>query len=123
MKTITLLFLAAALAFAADISGKWQFNVDTDMGSGSPTFTFKQDGESLTGAYSGALGEAKVTGKVNGDKVEFWFDASPGGETITVRYAGVVDGNKMKGTVDLGGQAKGTFTAEKQASQASVQQR
>jgi hypothetical protein len=114
MKTIALLFLTAALALAADISGKWRFNVETDMGSGSPTFTFKQDGDSLTGTYSGAFGEANVTGKVNGDKVEFWFDASPGGEKITIKYAGVVEENKMKGTVDLGGQAKGTFTAEKE---------
>ncbi len=114
MKPLLLLFVTSMLAFAADLTGTWNFNVDTDMGSGSPTFTFKQEGSKLTGSYSGALGEAPVTGKVDGEKVEFSFDVSPSGDKLTVKYAGTLEGEtKMKGNVDLGGQAHGTFTATK----------
>lgn len=109
MRTILAFLLSAAMAFAADISGNWNFNVVLDAGSGSPTFEFKQVGENLTGLYKGQFGEAKVTGTVKGDKVEFTF----GGDAGTVKYSGTVDGNKMKGTVDYGDVGKGTFTATK----------
>jgi len=110
MKTILVLLLSAALGFAADISGKWTFNVVLDAGSGSPTFEFKQTGEKLTGTYHGQFGEAQLSGTVKGDRIEFSF----GGQLGTVVYSGTLEGaNKMKGTCDYGGQAKGTFTASK----------
>jgi hypothetical protein len=110
MKTLVLFFALAALALAADISGKWSFEVVLDAGSGSPTFEFTQSGETLTGMYHGQFGEAKVTGTVKGDKVEFGF----GGDAGSVKYSGtIVDGKTMKGTVDYGETGKGTFTAKK----------
>lgn len=114
MKRLLLFLAAAALAFAADITGTWNFNVETDMGSGTPTMTFKQEGTALTGTYKGQLGEAPLHGTVEGNKVEFSFEVSPTGDKITIKYAGTLDGNTMKGTVDLAGQATGKFTATKQ---------
>jgi len=49
-----------AQAAKVDVTGKWAFNVETAAGSGTPTITFTQDGEKLTGKYSGQLGEAVV---------------------------------------------------------------
>jgi hypothetical protein len=110
MKTLVLLFAMAAMALAADISGKWTFDVVLDAGSGSPNFEFTQSGEALTGMYHGQFGEAKLTGTVKGDKVEFTF----GSEAGSVKYSGtIVDAKKMKGTVDYGEAGKGTFTATK----------
>jgi hypothetical protein len=111
MKTIALLFLSAALTFAADITGKWTFSVVLDAGSGSPTFEFQQKGDALTGTYKGTFGESKVTGTVKGDKVEFSFSGDAG----NAKYSGTLDGaTKMKGTCDYGDAAgKGTFTATK----------
>jgi len=110
MRTIALLLLSAALSFAADISGKWTFNVVLDAGGGSPTFEFKQQGEKLTGTYHGQFGDANVTGTVKGDKVDFSF----GGDTASAKYSGTIESaTKMKGTVDYGELGKGTFTAEK----------
>ena len=110
MKTLVLLFAIAALALAADISGKWSFDVVLDAGSGSPNFEFTQTGETLTGMYHGQFGDAKLTGTVKGDKVEFTFGSDAG----SVKYSGTLDGaNKMKGTVDYGEAGKGTFTATK----------
>src|ERR1700722_8335555 len=110
MKTLVLFFALAALVFAADISGKWSFEVVLDEGSSSSTFEFTQSGETLTGMYHGQFGEAKVSGTVKGDKVEFTF----GGDAGTVKYSGTLDGaNKMTGNVDYGEAGKGTFTAKK----------
>lgn len=108
--------LTALAAFGADVSGTWNFEVDTDAGSGSPTFVLKQNGEVLTGTYSGALGEANISGTVKGEDVliEFTPDGAGDGKA-KVRYTGKLDSSaqKMKGEVDLAGMAKGTFTAAK----------
>lgn len=115
MKRVLLFVAIALLAYAADISGKWAFEVETDMGSGSPTFVFKQDGSKLTGTYTGQFGEAPLTGAIQGGKVEFSIEVAPAGEKLTVTYTGTLDGERaMKGTVNFAGQALGKFTAKKQ---------
>jgi type 1 glutamine amidotransferase len=96
------------------ISGLWTFNVDTALGSGTPTFTFKQDGENLTGTYQGALGEEPVTGTLKGSDVKFSFKGRLQDEEIIVTYTGKVEGkDSMKGTVKLGELGEGTWTAKK----------
>jgi hypothetical protein len=115
------LALVAALAMPAaaqgvNVTGKWVFDVQTGGGGGQPTVTFKQDGEKLTGHYSSQnLGEADFTGTVKGSAIQFTFNADAQGQQIDVAYSGTVEGNTMKGTVNMaGGQLTGTFTGKKQ---------
>jgi len=105
----------AAQAAKVDVTGKWVFNVETAAGSGTPTMTFKQDGEKLTGHYSGQLGEADLTGTVKGEAIEFKFTVDVQGQQLNCVYTGALDGkDSMKGKVDLVGLGEGTFTAKKQ---------
>lgn len=102
----------ASTALAADLTGTWNAKVELNTGqSGSPTFTLKQDGEKLTGTYSGALGDAPIKGTVKGSDVTIDFEVSG----AQIHYAGKVDkdGKKIEGTVDYAGQATGTFSATK----------
>jgi hypothetical protein len=95
---------------AADVTGKWNFEVTLDMGSGSPAFEFKQDGETLSGTYSGAAGDAKLTGTVKGTEIRFQFETEWG----TVKYEGSIEGpDSMKGKAVYAGQANGTWTANR----------
>src|SRR6266496_5928390 len=92
------LVLFSAAALAADISGTWNAAVTLDAGSGSATFVLKQSGGQLTGTYSGTLGEAKVTGTVKGDAVQWSFESPDAG---TVKYSGTIKGDtKIEGTAD-----------------------
>lgn len=105
---------AAAQAQKVDVSGDWAFNVETGMGSGSPAINFKQDGEKLTGTYSGQLGNTSFTGTVKGTAIEFSFTTEAQGQSIDVVYKGTVDGTTMKGAVAMaGGQLSGTFSGTK----------
>lgn len=114
MRTLVALTLFTLSAFAADVTGTWNAQVETSAGSGTPTFVLKQSGETLTGTYSGQLGDAKLTGSVKGTQIEFSFQVSPAGDAITVVYSGTLDGDKkMKGKVKLGDLGEGSFTAEK----------
>ena len=110
--------LTAALVVAGqakiDVSGTWSFEVQTDAGGGSPTMTFKQDGEKLTGHYVGTFGEADLTGTVKGNAIDFSFTADFSGMPITSTYKGTVESaTSMKGTLDIAGVGSGTFTAKK----------
>ena len=120
MKTLLCMVLLGSLALVAgttaapaakDISGKWDFAVETSGGAGSPKFEFKQDGEKLTGSYEGQLGSAKLTGTVKGDAVEFKFSVEMG----EVVYSGTIqEDGTLKGKIKLG-DFDGTFTGKRAA--------
>ena len=101
---------------SVDVTGKWQLTVETSAGTGTPTLTLTQKGDSLTGHYSSqVLGEADVKGSVSGRRITIHLNVEVQGTPLAVTYAGTVEGaNAMKGTVDIGGQANGTFTARRQ---------
>jgi len=107
--------LACAPLLAHDISGNWEFNVDTGAGSGSPSFVFKQDGEKITGTYTGLFGKADLTGTVKGNQIDFKFDFSYSGQSGVAHYSGTIESpKKMKGKVEIGDLGEGTWTAAKQ---------
>jgi hypothetical protein len=97
-----------------DVTGKWAFSVETSAGAGAPTFTFKQEGEKLTGHYTGTFGEADLTGTVKGTEITFSFTVDAQGNTLKETYTGTVDKDTMKGKLVIEGFGEGTFTAKKQ---------
>lgn len=101
------------LVWAADVTGTWTMMVETQAGSGSPTFTLTQKGEAITGTYKGQLGEAPVTGTLKGSDLMLEFKVDLQGQSLTVTYTGKVDGNSASGKVQLGQFAEGTFKGTK----------
>jgi hypothetical protein len=100
-----LLYFCAALAMmfpaatmrAADVTGTWSGEMKTpDGNSFQLTFTFKQDGDKLTGTVQGPQGDPIdiSNGKVDGDK--FSFDVSFNG--MTIHHDCTVDGDEVKMT-------------------------
>jgi len=107
--------LVCAPLMAHDVSGHWEFNVDTAAGSGTPSFVFKQDSEKLTGTYNGLFGKADLTGTVKGDQIDFKFDFSYSGQSGVAHYTGTIDSaTKMHGKVTIGDLGEGTWTGTKQ---------
>ncbi len=116
---IALVALAASIAGAqaskVDLTGKWAFNVQTDVGSGTPTVTFKQDGDKLTGHYSGQLGDVDLTGSVKGSDFSFSFSSELQGSKMDVTYKGTIESkDSLKGTLSMAGLGNGSFTAKRQ---------
>jgi hypothetical protein len=118
---VSLMLVGSAIARAAqattttakvDVTGVWIFAVETEGGSGTPTVTFKQDGEKITGHYSSAtFGEVDLTGTLKDQDLGFKFGAADVGE---VTYKGTVQSNNaIKGTLDIPGIGAGTFTAKR----------
>lgn len=106
--------VAQAAAGAMNVTGVWAFAVETQAGSGSPTFTFKQDGETLTGTYKGQFGEAPLTGSVKGSDIKFTVKVNAQGQDLTITYTGKIDGkDSMKGSASFGEMGDGTWTAKR----------
>ena len=104
----------SAQAARVDITGQWLFTVDTTAGSGMPTITLQQQGETLTGHYSGQLGEADLKGSVKGPEVVFTFSVDAQGVALVCTYRGTIESkDSLKGKVDISGLASGTFTAKR----------
>jgi hypothetical protein len=115
-RLICTLLLCLPIAFAADVTGTWQLTVETSQGTGSPTVVFQQSGEQLAGTFtSQILGEAKLTGTVKGNAIEFAFEGDAGGQRIKVNYKGTIESpTTMKGTaVYTGFDDKATWSAVK----------
>ena len=107
---LVLLSTFSGSAQAVDVSGKWNMKVETSAGSGTPVFVLKQTGESITGTYTGQLGEAEITGTIKEKEIKLEFKAGD----YNIVYTGTVEGNTMKGKVAIGDAAQGTFVGVKE---------
>ena len=107
-------FVHAGQAAKTDVTGTWAFEVVTDAGGGSPTITFKQEGENLSGHYAGSLGEGELTGTLKGKDVAFSVIIDIQGQQVPFSYKGTLESaTSMKGTLDITGVGSGTFTGTK----------
>lgn len=119
----TLMAVAAVALLAAPVraqsiptlTGEWTFTVQSPSGTGTPTVTFVQKGDSLTGKYASLmLGSHDFTGSVKDGKITFWFDASFQGQDFTMTFSGAFDGpDAVKGSIDFSGAATGAFTGKR----------
>ncbi len=112
--SLGLALLLGGTAVRADektnVTGTWAVEVDLGGNQGTPTFTFKQEGDKLTGKYNGQLGEADVTGTVKGKEIKFSFEVEGGRKVI---YTGTIEKDTMKGKADYGEVGSGTWTAKR----------
>ncbi len=129
MKTpITLLTLAAlpVSVLAADVTGTWKADFDTQRGLHEYTFTLKQDGTNVTGKASvDTNGERRETdlkeGKIQGDTVSFVEPLSIQGNDIRVTFAGKVSANEIKFSRAVGDFGTSEATAKREAASPQAQ--
>jgi alpha-N-arabinofuranosidase len=123
MKIPALLLSLALLpwsVFAADITGVWKSEFDSQIGQQKYTFTLKQDGTSLTGKANSEVGDQKreaelQAGKVEGDTVSFVELLNFQDNEIQVRYSGKLsaDANEIKFTREVGEFAREEIVARR----------
>ena len=102
--SLCLTLVAAALAWAADVNGKWVAQVPGRDGTPrETTFTFKVEGGKLTGTVSGRQGDTAISeGKIDGDKISFVVVRNIQGNEVKQSYKGVVAGDEIKLTREGG---------------------
>ena len=97
---VVLTVLAAGLsltAWAADLTGQWTATFNTQIGEQHYTYTFKVDGEKLTGTAKNDRGTTDIAyGAIKGDQISFDENLDFNGQTILIKYTGTVSGDSIK---------------------------
>jgi hypothetical protein len=107
-------FAFAILALAADISGQWTATFNTQVGEQHYVYTFKVDGEKLTGTAKSDNGTSEIqNGTVKGDDVSFVENLDYQGQKLTITYVGKVSGDEIHFTRDVGGFGKEDLVAKR----------
>jgi enterochelin esterase-like enzyme len=116
-------FLSIALfslsALAADITGTWKAEFNTQRGLQKYTFALKQDGTKVTGKANvereGEKREAELKdGKVEGDTVTFVEPLKIQDNEVNITYTGIISGNEIKFTRKVGDFGSSEATAKRE---------
>ena len=105
-RVAVLMMLVAGMAmsaFAASIDGQWTATFDTQIGEQHYTYTFKADGEKLTGTAKNDRGSTEITaGTIKGDDVSFTENLDFNGNPLVITYTGKISGDEIKFTRKVG---------------------
>ena len=86
----------------ANVDGNWNVTVKSPLGDQQAVLSVASDGDSFTGAFSGAMGNSEVKdGKVAGDTLTFKLDITVP-MPLTLDGEATVDGDTITGTVTAG---------------------
>jgi FKBP-type peptidyl-prolyl cis-trans isomerase 2 len=114
MNTHRIVVILAALAFgivgpvrAADVTGKWKAEFDTQIGHLKYTYDLKADGDKITGKavreQDGQKTETEIKeGKVSADQVSFVEPLKIQDQDIRIDYTGKLAGDEIKFTRKVG---------------------
>jgi hypothetical protein len=104
----------ALSALAADITGQWTATFNTQVGEQHYVYTFKVDGEKLTGTAKSDNGTSEIeNGVIKGDDVSFVENLDYQGQKLVITYTGKVSGDEIKFTRDVAGAAKEDLVAKR----------
>jgi len=119
------LALSVCSVWAADVTGVWKGQFDTQRGLQKYTFTLKQDGAKVTGNASaevnGVKREAELKeGKIEGDTVSFVEPLNVQGNDLRITYTGKISHNEIKFTRQVGDFATTEAVAKREPAPATA---
>lgn len=104
----------SAVAAAGDLSGTWELAVDSPQATSKPTMTLTQEGNEVTGTYTGSFGSSDIAGTVDGDEFVLTANMSAQGQEVALTYSGSQSDDTISGNLDLGGMGGAEFTGKRQ---------
>ena len=114
-----LIMAGVVCLFAADITGKWTAEFDSQVGLQKYVFEFKVEGTKLTGTAISKIADAAeaktpiTEGTVNGDDVAFVENLNYSGMELKIAYKGKISGDEIKLSRMVGEQEGETFVAKR----------
>ncbi len=105
--------IAQEKSVSAQVAGEWSISITFSRGTANHTAIIEQNGDTLTGTYKGELSEGPLNGTVKGNTVEFSSRLSYMSNSAPFNYTATIDGDTMKGTIEMGEYWTATFTAKR----------
>ncbi len=124
---VVFVIAAAATAFAqgaqktpdpVGITGKWAMTMEMEVGTATTALVFKQEGEKLTGTYTGRYGTYPLAGKIDSkNQIEFVVTISAEGTETLMSFWGelatIATGEVLRGGANLGGMGEASWLAKR----------
>jgi len=98
---------------AAQVGGEWDVEIVYTRDRAAHTLFLEQNGNKLQGSHRGEFLTADAKGTVDGSRMRCHSMVHYEGTSIGYTFDGVVDGDTMRGTVDLGEYGKVPFSARR----------
>jgi hypothetical protein len=102
---------------AIDVTGTWDVSVTSQEGTAHPSLVLRQEGEKITGTYSGRMGETDLEGTLKGNDIRLAFTLKFREVSYKVTYTGTVTENTMQGSAHFGNEGSGSWSAKRRKNQ------
>lgn len=100
---------------AAVVAGQWDLRIEFTRGVADHTLFLEQNGERLTGSHRGEFVGGDLSGTVAANEVRFRSSQKIEGTRLGFDFAGVVSGDSMSGSVEMGEYGMARWSAKRHA--------
>jgi hypothetical protein len=98
----------------ANMSGRWEVEIQYVASRATHSLYVHQDGNRLEGLHQGDFLTRNISGTINGDAVSLASNVTERhGDALSYRFTGKVSGESMSGTLDMGEYRAATWTARR----------
>ena len=102
---------------AVDVTGEWEVEIEFAASRGTHRLFLRQKEHALDGSHRGDFVERALTGTIDGADVEIRSTQTEreGGNSLRYTFTGIVAGDTMSGSLDMGEYLDGRWTARRRA--------
>jgi uncharacterized pyridoxal phosphate-dependent enzyme len=98
---------------AANLSGRWDVDVEFYSSKSKHTLFLMQEGNRLSGSHKGDFTVRDVSGTIEGNEVKLRSQLSAPGDSVGFIFAGTLSGDSMSGAIYMGEYLNAKFSAKR----------
>jgi len=98
---------------AANLSGRWEVDVEFFSSKSRHTLFLMQDGNRIQGSHQGDYSTRDVYGTIEGNQIKLRSQASTPGDSVGFIFAGTLAGETISGPIYMGEYLNARFTAKR----------
>ncbi len=98
---------------AANISGRWDADIEFFSSNSKHTLYLEQDGNWIAGSHKGEFTVRDMSGTIEGNTVKLRSVDRHPGDSITFIFSGELSGDEIKGSIYMGEYQTANFTAKR----------
>jgi D-glucosaminate-6-phosphate ammonia-lyase len=104
---------ASTPAPAANLSGRWDVNIEFFSSKSQHTLYLTQDGNRVQGSHKGDFSTRDVFGTIEGDQIKLRSQLSQPGDSVGFIFGGTLAGDTFSGNIYMGEYLNAKFTAKR----------
>ena len=104
---------STAASGGGGLAGKWDVTFITPGGEFPANATFTEEGGKISGTFGSQMGEAPITGTVDGHTFKLTMTAQTPQGSMDVALTGEVDGDAIKGKAEIAGMGQMEWSAKR----------